>query len=217
MAKTDEKLGKEVKAHLETLGLETVTQPPRLGEAYIALKTGVLGFLLNMGLDIEDPSIKETPYRVADMFADELCAGLNYANFPKCTVVPNTMNYDELVTVEKIQTVSLCEHHLQTIYGFTHIAYIPHNDVLGLSKFARVTEFFSRRPQVQERMTLQIFHALTFILGTNDVAVVQKCDHFCMKARGAMQHSAATTTSKLGGRFMTNPALRKEFFDAFKL
>ena len=217
MAKTDEALGLKVKAHLESLGLETVMQVPKMGRAHEKLEQGIHGFLTNMGLDVSDPSIRATPERVADMFVDELCAGLNYGNFPKATVVPNTMNYDELVTVEKIRTISLCEHHLATIYGYTHIAYIPKNQVLGLSKFARITEFFARRPQIQERLTAQIYHALAYILDTDDVAVVQKCDHFCMKARGALQHDAATTTSKLGGRFKTNPALRKELFDAVSL
>jgi GTP cyclohydrolase I len=122
--------------------------------------------------------------------------------------------YDQMVLVAGIQTMSLCEHHLQTIDGVTHIAYIPGRKVLGLSKFARVTDFFARRPQIQERMTEQIFAALCLILETEDVAVVQKATHYCMRARGAMQSSSITTTDRMGGRFMTNGALRKEFFDA---
>ncbi|MEB3067294.1 GTP cyclohydrolase I, partial [Parvimonas micra] len=121
--------------------------------------------------------------------------------------------YDQMVLVDAIQTVSLCEHHLQTIDGFTHIAYIPGKKVLGLSKFARVVEFFAARPQIQEKFTEQVFAALSFVLETDDIAVVCKAKHFCMHARGAKQHNSLTTTNKMGGLFMTNDALRKEFFD----
>lgn len=124
--------------------------------------------------------------------------------------------YNQMVLVRDIQTMSLCEHHLQTIDGVTHIAYIPKTKVLGLSKFARVTDFFARRPQIQERMTEQIHAALCFILDTDDVAVVQDATHFCMRARGAMQANARTQTDKVSGRFMTQPPLRGEFFDAIR-
>lgn len=121
--------------------------------------------------------------------------------------------YDQMVRVAGIQTISLCEHHFQTIYGLTHVAYIPGEKVLGLSKFARITEFFARRPQIQERMTEQIYAALCFILETEDVAVIQDATHFCMRARGAMQPHADTRTDKMGGRFMSNPQLRAEFLN----
>lgn len=124
--------------------------------------------------------------------------------------------YDQMVLVKDITTVSLCEHHLQTIDGVTHIAYIPKHKVLGLSKFARVAEFFAARPQIQERMTEQIYAALQFILGTDDIAVVQDSVHFCMRARGVRQPNSRTFTDKVGGRFLTNATLRKEFFDAIK-
>lgn len=124
--------------------------------------------------------------------------------------------YDQMVLSRSIETISLCEHHLQTIYGHTHIGYIPSTKVLGLSKFARVTDFFARRPQIQERLTEQIYEALSFVLETKDIAVVVDAEHFCMKARGAMQAKATTQTNKMGGRFLTVPALREEFFDAIK-
>ena len=244
--KCDKELGQRVGNHLCNLGLE-VANTPNPDRARDKLKTGVWEFLHNMGL-LPDPSRDDTPKRVADMFVDDLCWGLDYANFPKCTTTPNGNwraakhqgqrlvgenerfrgaefnyqieerfgQYDQMVRVANIQTTSLCEHHLQTIYGWTHIAYIPGTKVLGLSKFARVTEFFARRPQIQERMTEQLHAALAFILETKDVAVVQDCEHFCMKARGAMQHSAVTRTDKVGGRFMSKPELRKEFFDGIR-
>lgn len=122
--------------------------------------------------------------------------------------------YDEMVLVKGIQVMSLCEHHLQTIDGFAHIAYLPKDKLLGLSKFARVTEFFSRRPQVQERLTTQIAASLQMILETEDIAVVISAQHYCMKARGSMQQSSMTQTNYLGGRFRDNAALRTELLNA---
>ncbi len=254
--KKDPELGKRIKQHLTMLGLETVVSTPMLGNAAIALERGVSAFLRDIGLDVTDPSIADTPGRVADMFTHELCYGLDYNNFPKCTVTPNgqpvtitktadelrdrkdwsefvsrlpidamqsvrangstTFEYasgrvDEMVMVDTINTVSLCEHHFQTISGVTHIAYIPGETLLGLSKFARVVNFFARRPQVQERMTEQIYAALSFILGTDDVAVMQVATHNCMRARGAMDPHSKTTTSKMGGRFRSQGELRTEF------
>lgn len=120
-------------------------------------------------------------------------------------------SYDQMVRVKDIQIMSLCEHHLQTIDGVCHIAYIPKTKVLGLSKLARVADFFARRPQIQERMTEQIFHALSYILETDDVAVVVDATHYCMRARGAMQGHTTTQTDHMGGRFLTQEALRQEF------
>lgn len=211
--------------------------------AFEALRDAIHLAYKNLGLDVEnDPSIKETPTRFAKMFVGELTKGLNYDFFPKCTATPNgswkqletpstrnpvgpkdsiievpTGRIDEAVIVKKIRVTSLCEHHLQTIDGFAHIAYIPKDKVLGLSKFARVAEFFASRPQIQERMTEQIFHALSYILETEDIAVVIDATHFCMRARGVRQPESTTQTNKVGGRFLTNPSLRKEFLDAIAL
>lgn len=238
-SKCDPKLGAEVKSHLQKLGLIQVQDDRALSPSYHpelavqALKTGIHNAFMNLGLDIDnDPSMRDTPRRYAHMLVGELTKGLNFDFFPKCTATPNGETtshrplyqekteeitvgaYNQMVLVDNIETMSLCEHHLQTIDGFTHIAYIPGPKVLGLSKFARVTEFFARRPQIQERMTEQIYAALAFILETEDIAVVQRATHFCMRARGARQHSTQTTTDKMGGRFMSNPALRTEFLDA---
>lgn len=216
--KTDPMLGNNVRKHLESLGLETVVGIARKGTAHEKLYNGIQGFMLNMGLDINDPSIQDTPERVAKMFVRELCYGLDYDNFPKCTATPNGQaslgSVDEMVLVDSIQTISLCEHHFQTIAGVTHIAYVPGAKLLGLSKFARVTNFFARRPQVQERMTEQIYAALAYILETPDVAVQQVAVHHCMRSRGAMDPCSTTTTSKMGGKFMSVPALRQEFLNA---
>ena len=212
--KTDPKLGKMLREFFQATGLETIQRPQDKAEAYEGLRDGVRQFLHSMGLNIEDPSLKDTPMRVADMYTEELCYGLNYDNFPKCTTTPNKPPVNEMVMVDSIQTVSLCEHHFQTIAGLTHIAYIPADSLLGLSKFARVTNFFARRPQVQERMTEQIYEALRQILCTDDVAIQQVCIHHCMRSRGAMDPHSTTTTNKMGGRFLTVPALRQEFLSA---
>lgn len=215
--KTDAKMGELVREHLTALGLEAADADiaKSWGTAHKSMESGVAGFLRNLN-QLPDPSRDGTPERVADMYVEDLCWGLDYAKFPKCTTTPNDMAYDELVTVEAIETISLCEHHFQTIYGHTYIAYIPGEKVMGLSKFARVIDFFSHRPQIQERMTAQTYAALSLILETPDIAVVQKCQHFCMIARGVKKGGTRTTTSKMGGRFMSKPELRKEFFDVIK-
>jgi GTP cyclohydrolase I len=230
--KTDPELGQLVSAHLQDLGLETLVTLPLPNAARDNLERGVQAFLSDMGLNLEDPSLKETPRRVADMFTWELCAGLDYANFPKCTTTPNGIQrvipdahetisetvgrVDEMVMLDTITTTSLCEHHFQTITGKTHIAYIPNDKILGVSKFARVTNFFARRPQIQERLTEQIYAALAFILETPDIAVQQVCVHNCIRARGAMDPHSKMTTSKLGGKFKDNTALRGEFLHGIR-
>jgi GTP cyclohydrolase I len=238
--KCDPKLGAAVQKHLQELGLVHPSEFPidashghpryHPENAVGHIQQGIALGLLNLGLDIHgDPSLKDTPKRYAKMVVGELTKGLNFDFFPKMTVTPNGTpyyddiskdqppqvrgKYDQMVLVKRSRVISLCEHHLQTIDGYAHVAYIPNEKVCGLSKLSRVVEFFSRRPQIQERLTEQVYHALQFCLGTEDIAVVVEAAHYCMKARGAMQQDASTTTDKMGGKFMTNPALREEFFD----
>ena len=212
--KTDPELGDKVYAHLRKLQVEPLINPPRMKTAREALAEGLASFFELSGIDGDDPSTVDSPTRIADMYAEELCVGLDYSNFPKMTAQPNVDGDSEMVMLSDITTISLCEHHFQTIAGKTHIAYIPNKKLLGVSKLARVTNFFMRRPQVQERMTAQIFYALQLVLETEDVAVQQRCAHFCIRARGVMDPNSMMTTNKLGGRFMTNPALRQEFLHA---
>jgi len=211
--KSDKQLGLKIHDYLVELGLENpmIDAPPLSRQAHEALVEGFTNAFAYMSIDTLDPSMKDTPRRYADMFIGELTKGLNYDFFPKCTATPAID--DQMVIVKDCRVTSLCEHHLQTIDGVAHIAYIPKNSLLGLSKFARLVEFFSRRPQVQERLTAQIYHTLTWVLGTDDVAVVVDATHYCMKARGAMQGAATTQTNKMGGRFLTQPAAREEFFN----
>jgi GTP cyclohydrolase I len=212
----DPELGTKVFNALYEKKLDSLRNEANIDWAKGVFFYGIRDGLTNLGLDIQDPSIKDTPKRFANMFVDELCWGLNYDNFPKCTTTPNDMSYDQMVLVRGIQTTSLCEHHLQTIDGVTHIAYIPKDKVMGLSKFARVTNFFARRPQIQERMTEQIHAALCYILDTDDIAVVVNAVHYCMKARGVEQQNCSTQTDKCSGRFLSQAPLRQEFLHAIR-
>jgi GTP cyclohydrolase I len=206
----DPQLGNKIHEILKAKGIET----PISGEPWVNsegyIDTQVFNILTSLGLDLNDDSLKDTPKRVAKMFCYEVFEGLNYENFPKCTAIENKMGYDEVILVRNNVVRSTCEHHLQPIYGRASIAYIPDKRVLGLSKFARVVDFFASRPQVQERLTEQVHTALSFILGTEDIAVVVEADHFCMRLRGVEEACSDTITSKLGGRFRTNDALRAE-------
>lgn len=165
-----------------------------------------------LGLDLSDDSLAETPERVAKMYVEEIFGGLRDETFPKITVVENKMSYDEMLVEINITFNSTCEHHFLPILGKAHVAYICKGWVLGLSKFNRVVQFFAKRPQVQERATVQIAQALSHILRTDDVAVVVDAMHTCVKTRGVQDESSLTRTSKLSGSFQSNPSLRAEFF-----
>jgi GTP cyclohydrolase I len=215
--KTNPELGRKVHEHLVRQGVETpmveraVLNPQERIDSIATHFTHIMSWL---GMDLTDDSMAESPIRVSKMYVNELMWGLNPDNFPKCTVVENKMGYDEMVLEKGIQVISLCEHHFQTISGTACVAYIPKNKVLGLSKLGRVVEYFSRRPQIQERLTEQVYHALSYILETDNIAVLINAEHYCIKARGLQQHGSTTITSKLGGAFKEESALRAEFFSA---
>jgi GTP cyclohydrolase I len=216
-ASCDPKLGEEVHQHLLGLGIETPMhelEDVTYEEGQNHLQVGIGASMVAFGLDMNDDSLRDTPHRVAKMYSEELFRGLRSDNFPKCTAVENKIKVDELVAMRGINTLSVCEHHWQTIHGVTHIGYIPGSKILGLSKFARIVDYFGRRPQIQERMTEQIYATLSYILDTPDVAVIQDCAHYCMRARGVEDPNSTTITSKMGGRFKSNPALRQEFQNA---
>lgn len=212
MADKDAGLGNVVHRLLLQKGIETpmTKHIGTIGAEEGIIETAVFNILSVLGLDMIDDSLRDTPRRVAKMFCHEIFEGLNYDNFPKCTTIENKMGYDEIVLVRNNIVRSTCEHHLQPIYGRASIAYIPGTKVLGLSKFARVVDFFSSRPQVQERLTEQIYAVLVHILETEDIAVVIEADHFCMRLRGVQEACSNTVTSKCGGRFRTNDAARSE-------
>lgn len=222
--KSDADLGSKINEMLVEMGIETpMIQDPKAygiepGPAYrktlIAAKVKEIMELLR--LDLSDDSLCDTPDRVSKMFLNELFWGLDYGNFPKATVVDNKMNYNEMVMERTVNVQSTCEHHLLPILGNAWVAYIPNKKVLGLSKLNRIVEFFSRRPQIQERLTVQIHATLCYLLETADVAVVIAAEHMCVKTRGVEDACSDTVTSKMGGRFL-DTALRAEFFSATNL
>lgn len=216
--KTNKVLGKQVHEYLVLKGVETPLtnysfekDKEKDAEKKASIEKDVANILKTLELDLTDDSLIETPKRIARMYVDELYWGLNYSNFPKCTVIENKMQYDEMVLEKGISVMSTCEHHLVTIDGTAKIAYIPKDIVIGLSKLNRIVQFFSKRPQVQERLTEQIFHTLCYILNTDDVAVVIDAVHYCVRSRGVQDYNSSTITSKLGGRFKIETALRTEF------
>lgn len=221
MSSTDSKLGLEIQELLEKHNLATPTnkafqQDSEALKNLDSLEKSFTDIVTTLGLDLADDSITDTPKRLAKMYYNELCAGLQVNQFPKVTKIENKGSYDEIVLIKQIEVKSMCEHHFVPINGFAHIAYIPDKWVLGLSKFNRITEYFSRRPQIQERLTEQVHLALTHILGTEDVAVVIDAEHFCVKFRGVEDPCSSTVTSKMGGRFR-NQETRNELFSLINL
>ena len=202
-----------VKTALEESGLETPLVESSLNrdQKYQKIKDSFNDITLALGLDLLDDSLRETPHRVAKMFVDEIFSGLDYQNFPKITLIENKMNIEEMVIIDDIELVSTCEHHFVTIDGEAKVAYIPGKKIIGLSKINRIVRFFSRRPQVQERLTQQILIALQTLLETNDVAVSINATHYCVKSRGVMDTNSSTKTTSLGGSFKTDPSTRSEF------
>lgn len=163
-----------------------------------------------MGLDLSDESLNGTPYRVAKMFIKEQFKGLNPANKPGPTLFENNFNYREMLVEKDIAFYSTCEHHFVPIYGKAHIAYISSGKVIGLSKLNRIVDYFSKRPQVQERLTVEVANELKEVLQTEDVAVVMDARHMCVASRGIKDTSSSTVTASYSGKF-NDAATRAEF------
>ena len=212
--KTDPELGLKVHEHLVKMGVETPTTPNGLSrtDKIDIIETKFTDIMNALGLDLSDDSLIETPKRVAKMMVGEIFWGLDYEAFPKCTTVDNKMKYNEMVCERNVNVQSNCEHHFVVIDGLATVAYVPKDRVLGLSKINRIVEYFSKRPQIQERLTEQVFHTLQFILDTEDVAVMIDAQHYCVKSRGVEDTSSSTVTTRLGGGFKSDPAARAEFY-----
>lgn len=163
-----------------------------------------------LGLDLTDDSLQGTPHRVAKMFVKEIFGGLNPANMPKISVFDNKYKYDEMLVEREISLNSTCEHHFLPIVGKAHVAYISSGQVIGLSKINRIVDHFARRPQVQERLTVQIADELKRVLNTEDVAVVIDAKHLCVSSRGIQDESSSTLTASYSGKFK-EVATREEF------
>ena len=217
--KTSPELGEQVHKYLLELGIETPMTESEVTDEdkRKVIKNSVTDIMTVLGLDLSDDSLAETPKRISKMYVDELYAGLDYENFPKITTIENKMEYDTMLLERHIAVKSTCEHHFVAFMGEAFVAYIPNEKVIGLSKINRIVEFFSRRPRVQERLTEQIFHTLCYLLETENVAVVIKAAHFCVKLRGVEDVNSDTITSRLGGAFLEKEKLREEFYQAIKL
>jgi GTP cyclohydrolase I len=211
--KTDPALGLAIHNHLVSLGVETPVTEKILtaSEKVNIIQDKFHDIMVTLGLDLTDDSLADTPKRVAKMFVNEIFWGLDYDAFPKCTTIQNKMGYNEMLIERNINVQSNCEHHFVVIDGLATVGYIPKDVVLGLSKINRVVEYFSKRPQVQERLTEQVFHALEYILDTDNIAVVIDAQHYCVKSRGVEDTGSSTVTSKLGGAFKNDPTTRAEF------
>ena len=169
-----------------------------------------------MGLDLTDDSLKGTPYRVAKMYVKEIFSGLNPANKPKMALFENKYKYNEMLVEKNISFYSNCEHHFVPIMGKAHVSYISSGRVIGLSKLNRLVEYFAKRPQVQERLTMQIGKELQKVLGTDDVAVLIDAKHLCVASRGVEDDTSSTITAFYGGAFK-NEDKKNEFLKYLEL
>lgn len=163
-----------------------------------------------LGLDLHDDSLRDTPKRVAKMFVEETFSGLNQKNQPKISLFENKYGYKNMLIEKNITLYSNCEHHFVPIIGKVHVAYIPDRQVIGLSKINRLVQFYAKRPQVQERLTVQIAEALKEILHHQDVAVVIEADHLCVASRGIHDTNSQTQTAIFSGQF-EKEAVKQEF------
>jgi GTP cyclohydrolase I len=180
------------------------------------IKDDIRHILETLGMDLSDDSLKGTPNRVAKMFVNEVFGGLDPEQKPKPSTFDNKYKYDEMLVEKNITVYSTCEHHLLPIVGKAHVAYISNGTVVGLSKINRIVDYFAKRPQVQERLTIQIVEELQAVLNTKDVACVIDAKHLCVNSRGIKDTDSSTVTSEFGGKFK-DKATRKEFLDYIKL
>lgn len=213
---TDEELGDD---HIMT-SLETPLRPDAFdlsdAEKMAKIEAHFREIMLTLGLDLTDDSLRGTPKRVAKMYVQEIFSGLNPANKPKVALFDNKYQYREMLVEKDITFYSNCEHHFVPIIGRAHVAYIYSGEVIGLSKLNRIVQYFAKRPQVQERLTMQIAQELCQILGTDDVAVVIDAQHLCVSSRGIQDVNSSTVTAYYGGAFQKE-AKKNEFLQYLKL
>ena len=185
-------------------------------EKIASIKKDVANILETLGLDMTDDSLKGTPSRVAKMFVNEIFGGLHPDRKPKASTFDNNYKYGEMLVEKNIVVYSTCEHHLLPIVGRAHVSYISNGTVVGLSKMNRIVDYYAKRPQVQERLTMQIVQELQEVLGTQDVACVIDAKHLCVNSRGIRDIESSTVTSEFGGKFKETET-RREFLDYIKL
>ena len=185
-------------------------------EKITLIQDDVKRILETLGMDLTDDSLKGTPLRVAKMFVKEIFGGLHPDRKPKASTFENKYQYGEMLVEKNITVYSTCEHHLLPIVGKAHVAYISKGNVVGLSKMNRIVDYYAKRPQVQERLTLQIVEELRKVLGTEDVACVIDAKHLCVNSRGIRDIDSSTVTSEFGGQFKDKET-KREFLDYIKL
>ena len=180
------------------------------------IEQNVREILLTLGMDLDDDSLKGTPKRVAKMYVKEIFGGLHPERKPKSSTFDNKYKYGEMLVEKNITLYSTCEHHLLPIVGRAHVAYISKGTVVGLSKMNRIVDYFAKRPQVQERLNIQIVKELQKVLGTEDVACVIDAKHLCVNSRGIRDIESSTVTAEYGGKFKEE-AVKKEFLEYINL
>lgn len=185
-------------------------------EKIARIQESVKDILETLGMDLTDDSLQGTPKRVAKAFVNEIFMGLNPANKPSASTFDNNYNYGEMLVEKNIVVYSTCEHHLLPIIGRAHVAYISNGKVIGLSKMNRIVEYFAKRPQVQERLTMQVVQAMQEALGTQDVACVIDAKHLCVNSRGIKDIESSTVTAEFGGKFKEKET-KREFLDYLKM
>ena len=223
-SKNDKVLGWEVHDHLVSLGIETpmITPERSADERLELLEESFENIMRVLGLDLMDDSLRESPKRLAKMYLNEIFWGMDHNNFPKCTAIRNSLKqvdvHGSFVLEKGIRVSSTCEHHFVPIDGKATVAYIPREKILGLSKMNRIVEYFSKRPQVQERLTEQIKAAMSYVAETSDVAVFIDATHFCVKTRGIQDVGSTTVTLSVGGVFAEdNSDIRREFLNLARM
>lgn len=184
-------------------------------EKIYAIQSYFYRIMEELGLDLTDDSLKGTPYRVAKMYVTEMFSGLNPINKPKLTVFENKYDYNKMLVERNIHFNSACEHHFLPIIGKAHVAYVSSGKVIGISKINRLVNYYARRPQVQERMALQIFNDLKEVLQTDNIIVFIEAKHLCVSSRGVKDESSSTITLEYAGVF-SEMASREEFFNLIR-
>lgn len=213
--------------HFEQLGEDHISsseETPLRKDAFVLsdedkikrINTNVREIMLTLGLDLDDDSLKGTPNRVAKMFVKEIFGGLHPDKKPTSSTFDNKYKYGEMLVEKNITLYSTCEHHLLPIVGRAHVAYISKGTVVGLSKMNRIVDYFAKRPQVQERLNIQIVRELQRVLGTDDVACVIDAKHLCVNSRGIRDIESSTVTAEYGGKFKEE-AVRREFLNFINL
>ena len=212
---------------IDTIGdnhIGTSTETPMRSDAFKLssdekidiIRNDVQHIMETLGLDLSDDSLKGTPNRVAKMFVNEIFGGLDPAKKPKASTFENKYQYGEMLVEKNITLYSTCEHHFLPIVGRAHVAYISNGTVVGLSKMNRIVDHFAKRPQVQERLTIQIVEELQKVLNTKDVACVIDAKHLCVNSRGIRDIESSTVTSEFGGKFKEKDT-KREFLDYIQL